>query len=218
MVTPKNLWYVTQQNGYPICPYTNFGNFIPQYNAFEKSLPWYNGFQTTNYVGEGDIFGDYTFAYAQFGNIIQGNLEKALSGTSTVKEALDASQAQASHRCPNHSTWLCRSRCNASVARLSKSGNKPAGVIPDSGWRAALTKVSRPSTQSRQRTYRFLSAGRNEVVKRDDRRDPGGRQTDRATSVFRRWETSRVSPGAPPEIPCSPMVCCCLFSSLRLCS
>ena len=100
MVTPKNLWYVTQQNGYPICPYTNFGKFIPAYDAFEKSLPWYNGFQTTNYVGEGDIFGDYTFAYAQFGNIIQGNLEKALSGTSTVKQALDASQAQAQTSLP----------------------------------------------------------------------------------------------------------------------
>jgi multiple sugar transport system substrate-binding protein len=100
MVLPKNLWYVTQQNGYPNCPYTNFGKFVPQYDAFEKSLPWYTGFNTTNYVGEGDIFGEYTFAYAQFGNIIQGNLEKAIAGTSTVKEALDASQAQAQASLP----------------------------------------------------------------------------------------------------------------------
>ena len=53
------------------------------------------GFTTTNYVGEGDIFGEYTFAYSQFGNIVQGNLEKVFAGSSTVKEALDASQATA---------------------------------------------------------------------------------------------------------------------------
>jgi multiple sugar transport system substrate-binding protein len=95
MTLPKNLWYVTQQNGYPNCPYDNFGKFVPGYDAFEKSLPWYTGFTTTNYIGEGDIFGEYTFAYAQFGNIIQSNLEKAIAGSTTVKEALDAAQTTA---------------------------------------------------------------------------------------------------------------------------
>jgi multiple sugar transport system substrate-binding protein len=95
MVQPKNLWYVTEQNGYPNCPYSNFGKFIPGYDAFEKSTPWYTGFTTTNYVGEGDIFGEYSFAYSQFGHIIQGNLEKVFTGSWTVKQALDASQTQA---------------------------------------------------------------------------------------------------------------------------
>jgi ABC-type glycerol-3-phosphate transport system substrate-binding protein len=95
MVQPKNLWYVTEQNGYPNCPYSNFGKFVSGYDAFEKSTPWYTGFTTTNYVGEGDIFGEYSFAYSQFGHIIQGNLEKVFTGSSTVKEALDASQVQA---------------------------------------------------------------------------------------------------------------------------
>jgi multiple sugar transport system substrate-binding protein len=95
MCQPKNLWYVTEQNGYPNCPYTNFGKFVPGYDAFEKSTPWYTGFTTTNYVGEGDIFGEYSFAYSQFGHIIQANLEKVFTGASTVKEALDISQTQA---------------------------------------------------------------------------------------------------------------------------
>ena len=95
MVEPKNLWYVTTQNGYPNCPYSNFGKFVPGYDAFEKSTPWYTGFNSTNYVGEGDIFGEYSFAYSQFGHIIQGNLEKVFAGGSTVKEALDLSQTQA---------------------------------------------------------------------------------------------------------------------------
>jgi multiple sugar transport system substrate-binding protein len=95
MLQPKNLWYVTEQNGYPNCPYSNFGKFVSGYDAFEKSTPWYTGFTTTNYVGEGDIFGEYSFAYSQFGHIIQGNLEKVFTGNSTVKQALDLSQTQA---------------------------------------------------------------------------------------------------------------------------
>ena len=95
MCEPKNLWYVTEQNGYPNCPYSNFGNFVSGYDAFEKSTPWYTGFTTTNYVGEGDIFGEYSFAYSQFGHIIQANLEKVFTGTWTVKQALDAAQVQA---------------------------------------------------------------------------------------------------------------------------
>jgi multiple sugar transport system substrate-binding protein len=103
MVEPKNLWYVTEQNGYPNCPYSNFGKFIPQYDAFEKSTPWYTGFTTTNYVGEGDIFGEYSFAYSQFGHIIQGNLEKVFTGSWTVKQALDASQPRPWPPCPSRS-------------------------------------------------------------------------------------------------------------------
>ncbi len=94
-INPKNLYYVTLQNGYPLIPYTNFAEKVPQYTAFEASLPWGNGFSQTNYVGEADILGEYTFAYAQLGNIICNNVEKAVSGSSTVKAALDAAQAQA---------------------------------------------------------------------------------------------------------------------------
>ena len=95
MVTPKNLWYVMQQNGYPNIPFTNIGKFVPQYPAFAASQPWGTGVNTTNYVGEGDIFGEYTFAYAQVGNIVQGNMAKAIAGSVSVKDALDASQATA---------------------------------------------------------------------------------------------------------------------------
>jgi multiple sugar transport system substrate-binding protein len=94
-VEPKNLYYVTLQNGYPLIPYTNFAEKVPQYTAFEKSLPWGAGFSGTNYVGEADILGEYTYAYAQLGNIICTNVEKAVSGSSSVKAALDSAQAQA---------------------------------------------------------------------------------------------------------------------------
>jgi ABC-type glycerol-3-phosphate transport system substrate-binding protein len=95
IITPKNLWYVTEQNGYPKVPYSNFADKVPQYTAFENSLAWVQGFKETNYVGEADILGSYTFAYAQIGNIICNNMEKAISGSSTVKAALDAAQSQA---------------------------------------------------------------------------------------------------------------------------
>jgi len=94
-VQPKNLYYVTVQNGYPLIPYTNFTDKVPQYAAYEKGLPWGTGFRETNYVGEADILGEYTFAYAQIGNIITNNVEKAVSGSSSVKAALDSAQAQA---------------------------------------------------------------------------------------------------------------------------
>jgi len=95
LIEPKNLWYVTQQNGYPRIPYSNFAEKVPQYTAFENSLAWVTGFSQTNYVGEADILGQYTFAYAQIGNIICNNMEKAVSGSSTVKAALDTAQSQA---------------------------------------------------------------------------------------------------------------------------
>jgi multiple sugar transport system substrate-binding protein len=96
MITPKNLYYVTQQNGYPLIPYSNFAEKVPAYTAFEKSLPWLAGFGETNYVGEADILGDYVFAYAQLGNLIATNIEKAVSGSSTVLEALQSAQSLAS--------------------------------------------------------------------------------------------------------------------------
>jgi multiple sugar transport system substrate-binding protein len=95
-VQPKNLYYVTVQNGYPLVPYTNFAEKVPQYTAYEKALPWGAGFRDTNYVGEADILGEYTYAYAQIGNIICNNVEKAVSGSASVKSALDAAQSQAS--------------------------------------------------------------------------------------------------------------------------
>jgi multiple sugar transport system substrate-binding protein len=95
MIEPKNLFYVTQQNGYPLIPYSNFAQKVPAYTAFEKSLPWLAGFNETNYVGEADILGDYVFAYAQLGNLIATNVEKALSGSSTVQEALQSAQSLA---------------------------------------------------------------------------------------------------------------------------
>ena len=33
MITPKNLYYVTTTNGYPIIPYSNFGTYEPAYAA-----------------------------------------------------------------------------------------------------------------------------------------------------------------------------------------
>jgi len=95
MIEPKNLYYVTRQNGYPLIPYSNFADKVPAYTAFEKSLPWLEGFNETNYVGEADILGDYVFAYAQLGNLIATNIEKAVSGSSTVLEALQSAQSLA---------------------------------------------------------------------------------------------------------------------------
>ena len=95
MISPVNLFYVTRQNGYPLIPYSNFGDKVPAYNAFEESLPWLKGFSETNYVGEADILGDYVFAYAQMGNLIATNVEKAVSGSATVQEALQSAQSVA---------------------------------------------------------------------------------------------------------------------------
>jgi multiple sugar transport system substrate-binding protein len=95
MIEPKNLFYVTKQNGYPLIPYSNFAEKVPAYTAFENSLPWLKGFNETNYVGEADILGDYVFAYAQIGNLIATNIEKAVSGSSTVAEALQSAQSLA---------------------------------------------------------------------------------------------------------------------------
>ena len=95
MIEPSNLWYVTQKNGYPVIPYSNFGSIIKGYNAFQAKSPWIGGFSKTNYVGEANILGDYVFAYAEIGNLIGTNVVKAISGSATVTEALQAAQQQA---------------------------------------------------------------------------------------------------------------------------
>ena len=94
-VDPKNLWYVLQQNGYPVAPYSNFGDKISEYDSYEASLPWATGFQKTKFVGEFDLLGDYVSTYAQIGHIICSHIENAVSGSQTVQQALDAAQQEA---------------------------------------------------------------------------------------------------------------------------
>jgi ABC-type glycerol-3-phosphate transport system substrate-binding protein len=94
-VTPKNLYYLTVTNGYPIIPYSNFQDFEPGYKKYLTNTSWLPGFLKTSYVGEFDILGQYTYAYAQIGNIIAENVEKAVSGSATVSQALASAQAQA---------------------------------------------------------------------------------------------------------------------------
>jgi multiple sugar transport system substrate-binding protein len=94
-VTPKNLYYLTITNGYPIIPYSNFQKFEPAYEKYLTGTSWLPGFLETNYVGEFDILGQYTYAYAEIGNIVAENMEKAVSGSSTVLEALQSAQQQA---------------------------------------------------------------------------------------------------------------------------
>lgn len=94
-IEPKNLWYLLQTNGYPVAPYSNFGEKIPQYKTFIDSLPWATGFRETNFVGEYDILGDYVANYAQIGDIITRNIEFAISGGRTVQECLNEAQQEA---------------------------------------------------------------------------------------------------------------------------
>jgi multiple sugar transport system substrate-binding protein len=95
LVTPANLYWITVQNGYPIIPYTNFGSHISTYAQYLKTV-WLKGYLETDTVGEYQLLGNYTYAYAQLGNIICSNLEKAVSGTASVTQALNAAQQQAS--------------------------------------------------------------------------------------------------------------------------
>jgi multiple sugar transport system substrate-binding protein len=95
IVTPKHLWYIDHTNGYPLVPYSNFADVVPQYEPFLKSLPWNTGFTQSDYVGEYNVLGDYVFAYSEIGNIVDSQIVRALSGSVTVKEALQAAQAQA---------------------------------------------------------------------------------------------------------------------------
>jgi multiple sugar transport system substrate-binding protein len=95
ILQPKNLYYVTVQNGYPIVPFTNFGDLVPQYNKYEAGLPWGQGFKDTNYIGEYNLLGDYTAAYAQVGQIVCTAMEPALSGSTSVADALKSAQSRA---------------------------------------------------------------------------------------------------------------------------
>ena len=95
MITPKNLYAVTTANGYPIIPFSNFGDFEPAYAKYLKTTPWMSGFLATNYVGEYDILGDYTVVYAQIGQIITRAMANAVSGGTSVEDALAAAQKQA---------------------------------------------------------------------------------------------------------------------------
>jgi ABC-type glycerol-3-phosphate transport system substrate-binding protein len=95
MVTPKNLYAVTTTNGYPIIPYSNFGQYEPAYATYLKTTPWMSGYLATNYVGEVDILGDYTVVYSQIGEIIIKAMANAVSGGQSVESALAAAQKQA---------------------------------------------------------------------------------------------------------------------------
>ena len=95
MITPKNLYAVTTANGYPIIPYSNFGEFEPTYAGYLKDTPWMSGYLETNYVGEVDILGDYTVVYSQIGEIIIKAMANAVSGGQSVESALAAAQKQA---------------------------------------------------------------------------------------------------------------------------
>jgi ABC-type glycerol-3-phosphate transport system substrate-binding protein len=95
MVTPKNLYYVTTTNGYPIIPYSNFGTYEPSYASYLKDTPWMSGYLETNYVGEVDLLGDYTTVYSQIGLIIIKAISSAISGGQTVEAAMAAAQKQA---------------------------------------------------------------------------------------------------------------------------
>jgi ABC-type glycerol-3-phosphate transport system substrate-binding protein len=94
IVSPKNLYWITEQNGYPYIPYTNFAELVPAYAKYLQTI-WLKGFEETPYVSEFDILGNYTYAYAELGNIIIENVEKAVSGTTSVSAALRQAQAQA---------------------------------------------------------------------------------------------------------------------------
>jgi len=94
VLTPETLYDITVANGYPVIPYTNFGEIIPAYAKYLDTI-WLKGYEETKYVGEFQILGQFTYAYAEVGNIICQNLEKAVSGSSTVTQALQAAQAQA---------------------------------------------------------------------------------------------------------------------------
>ena len=95
MISPKPLYYVTTANGYPIIPFSNFGDYEPRYASYLKDTPWMSGYLATNYVGEFDILGDYTFVYAQIGQIITKAMANAVSGGTTVEAAMAAAQKQA---------------------------------------------------------------------------------------------------------------------------
>ena len=71
---------------------------LPAYKAYVADLPWISGFLTPPSIpitpmaldgGQGFVDHD-----PEFGTIVCSNLTKALEGKATVKQALDAAQAQ----------------------------------------------------------------------------------------------------------------------------
>lgn len=95
MITPKNLYAVTTANGYPIIPFSNFGDYEPSYATYLKKTPWMSGYLATKYVGEYDILGEYTVVYSQIGQIITRAMANAVSGGTSVENALATAQKQA---------------------------------------------------------------------------------------------------------------------------
>ncbi len=95
MITPDVLYDVTTTNGYPIIPFSNFGDYKPEYQTYLDTTPWMSGYLKTNYVGEFDILGDYTFVYAQIGQIICKAVSNAVSGGASIEDAMAQAQQQA---------------------------------------------------------------------------------------------------------------------------
>jgi hypothetical protein len=54
-----------------------------------------SGYLATNYGGEDDLLGDYTVVYSQIGQIIIKAMSNAVSGGTSVENALAAAQTQA---------------------------------------------------------------------------------------------------------------------------
>ena len=98
ILTPKNLYYVSKANGYPIIPYTNFSELLPAYKQYHKNTPWISGFLDTNYVGESEILGSYTPLYAEIGQIIIKAMADAVSGNGSVKRVMTQAQQQATRQ------------------------------------------------------------------------------------------------------------------------
>ena len=55
ILTPQTLYGITVANGYPIIPYTNFGEIIPAYAKYLDTI-WLKGYEETKYVGEFQIW------------------------------------------------------------------------------------------------------------------------------------------------------------------
>ena len=131
IVSPKNLWYLTTTNGYPYVPYTNFGKIVPAYSKYLDTI-WLQGYEKTNYIGEFELLGEYTFAYAELGQIIDSNLEKAIGGSVTITQALQDRPGSSHGRA---ASWHgLRTNCLDKVF----SCGPPRGAVPDC-WGTVLS-------------------------------------------------------------------------------
>ena len=97
ILKPENMLDLTIRCLDFIPPYPEL-SALPAYKAYVKDLPWISGFLTPPSVpitpmaldgGQGFVDHD-----PEFGTIVCSNLTKALEGKATVKQALDAAQAQ----------------------------------------------------------------------------------------------------------------------------